>query len=44
MVKDYMAPVISGLVLAFLAIVFGTVAGWRLASLRTTSRAIFFPK
>ena len=27
MVKDYMAPVIPGLVLAFLAIVFGTVAG-----------------
>jgi len=27
MIKDYMAPVIPGLVLAFLAIVFGTVAG-----------------
>lgn len=27
MIKDYMAPVIPGLVLAFLAIMFGTVAG-----------------
>ena len=27
MVKDYMAPVLPGLVLAFLAIVFGTAAG-----------------